>query len=57
MQLDLMIEGQEGVTWPQWQALASACEQHGIGTLFRSDHYINLDAAIPSAARSTRWRR
>jgi F420-dependent oxidoreductase-like protein len=47
MQLDLMIEGQEGVTWPQWQALASACEQHGIGTLFRSDHYINLDGGHP----------
>jgi F420-dependent oxidoreductase-like protein len=47
MRLDLMIEGQEGVTWPQWQALARACEQHGIGTLFRSDHYINLDGEHP----------
>jgi F420-dependent oxidoreductase-like protein len=47
MQLDLMIEGQEGVTWPQWQALASACEEHGIGTLFRSDHYMNLDGQHP----------
>jgi F420-dependent oxidoreductase-like protein len=37
-----MIEGQEGVTWPQWQALARACEQHGIPELFRSDHYLNL---------------
>lgn len=47
MRLDLMIEGQEGVTWPQWQALARACEQHGVGTLFRSDHYINLDGEHP----------
>ncbi|MDE3134297.1 MAG: TIGR03560 family F420-dependent LLM class oxidoreductase [Acidobacteriota bacterium] len=47
MRLDLMIAGQEGVTWPQWQALASACEQHGIGTLFRSDHYLNLDGQHP----------
>jgi F420-dependent oxidoreductase-like protein len=47
MRLDLMIEGQEGVTWPQWQALARACEQHGIGTLFRSDHYMNLDGRHP----------
>ncbi len=38
-----MIEGQEGVTWPQWQALAGACEEHGIPALFRSDHYMNLD--------------
>jgi F420-dependent oxidoreductase-like protein len=37
----LMIEGQEGVTWPQWCALADACEEHGIETLFRSDHYIS----------------
>jgi len=47
MRLDLMIEGQEGVTWPQWLALARACEQHGIGTLFRSDHYMNLDGEHP----------
>ena len=37
----LMIEGQEGVTWPQWCDLADACERHGIDTLFRSDHYIS----------------
>ena len=42
-----MIEGQEGVGWPQWQAIAQACEQHGVGTLFRSDHYMNLDGAHP----------
>lgn len=34
-----MIEGQEGVTWKQWVALAEACEQAGIEALFRSDHY------------------
>ena len=36
-----MIEGQEGVTWEQWCALADACEEHGVETLFRSDHYIS----------------
>lgn len=41
MQLSLMIEGQEGVTWQDWCALADACEEHGVGTLFRSDHYIS----------------
>jgi F420-dependent oxidoreductase-like protein len=41
MRLALMIEGQEGVTWEQWCALADACEEHGVGTLFRSDHYIS----------------
>ena len=48
MQLCLMIEGQEGVTWPQWVAIAQACEAHGIGTLFRSDHYTShLDRTPP----------
>src|SRR4051812_345336 len=39
MRLRLMIEGQEDVTWPQWVALAQACEGHGVDGLFRSDHY------------------
>jgi alkanesulfonate monooxygenase SsuD/methylene tetrahydromethanopterin reductase-like flavin-dependent oxidoreductase (luciferase family) len=37
-----MIEGQEDVTWDDWQALAGACEAHGIETLFRSDHYLSV---------------
>jgi alkanesulfonate monooxygenase SsuD/methylene tetrahydromethanopterin reductase-like flavin-dependent oxidoreductase (luciferase family) len=36
-----MIEGQEGVTWDDWVALADACEEHGVESLFRSDHYIS----------------
>jgi len=43
MELCVMIEGQEGVTWPQWQAIGAACEEHGIPSLFRSDHYLPLD--------------
>jgi F420-dependent oxidoreductase-like protein len=39
----LMIEGQEDVTWEDWRALAAACEEHGVGTLFRSDHYLSVD--------------
>ena len=38
-----MIEGQEGVTWEQWVALARACEDHGLQGLFRSDHYLSFD--------------
>ena len=41
MRVALMIEGQEGVSWEQWCALADACEEHGVETLFRSDHYIS----------------
>jgi F420-dependent oxidoreductase-like protein len=43
MRVELMIEGQEDVSWPQWVALAQACEEHGVGTLFRSDHYLSVD--------------
>jgi alkanesulfonate monooxygenase SsuD/methylene tetrahydromethanopterin reductase-like flavin-dependent oxidoreductase (luciferase family) len=42
MDLCVMIEGQEGVTWADWQAIAAACERHGIPALFRSDHYLPL---------------
>lgn len=42
MRLCLMIEGQEDVTWPQWVALAEACERAGLEGLFRSDHYMAL---------------
>jgi F420-dependent oxidoreductase-like protein len=41
VRLALMIEGQEGVTWDDWVALASACEEHGVEALFRSDHYVS----------------
>ncbi len=37
-----MIEGQEGVSWPEWVALGRACEESGLEGLFRSDHYAGL---------------
>jgi F420-dependent oxidoreductase-like protein len=55
MDLCLMIEGQEGVTWPQWQAIAEACERHGIPGLFRSDHYQNLDGRHPERDATDAW--
>jgi len=39
MRIALMIEGQDGVTWEEWLALARACEEAGVEALFRSDHY------------------
>ena len=41
MRVGLMIEGQEGVSWDEWVALAETCERVGIDTLFRSDHYLS----------------
>ena len=55
MQLCLMVEGQEDVIWEQWVALARACEQHGIGTMFRSDHYMNLDGHAPERGSLDAW--
>jgi F420-dependent oxidoreductase-like protein len=50
-----MIEGQEGVTWPQWAALARACEQHDISALMRSDHYQQIDSARPGQGALDAW--
>ena len=44
MRLALMIEGQEGVTWNEWLAIAHAAEAHGLESLFRSDHYAGIVA-------------
>ena len=37
-----MVEGQEGVTWEQWVALARAAEDAGLEGMFRSDHYLGI---------------
>jgi F420-dependent oxidoreductase-like protein len=42
MRVCLMIEGQEGVSWDQWRALAATAEESGFEALFRSDHYESL---------------
>src|SRR4029079_7293690 len=42
VRINLMIEGQEGVTWAQWVALAEAVEDAGLEGLFRSDHYRSI---------------
>ena len=38
----LMLEGQEGVTWPQWLAIARACDRLGFDALLTSDHYLSV---------------
>ncbi len=53
MRLALMIEGQEGVSWDDWLALAQACEEHGVEALFRSDHY--LSGTDPARAALDAW--
>ncbi|HET7128280.1 MAG TPA: LLM class flavin-dependent oxidoreductase [Gaiellaceae bacterium] len=50
MKLALMIEGQEGVTWPQWVALAHAAEEAQLDALFRSDHYRAIGRGDPNGS-------
>lgn len=44
LDLALMLEGQNGLTWPRWQRLARAAEALGFAGLYRSDHYTNASA-------------
>src|SRR5829696_2768129 len=41
MELCVAIEGQEGVTWEEWLALAEACERWNVPALYCSDHYLS----------------
>jgi F420-dependent oxidoreductase-like protein len=42
--LSVMIEGQDGLTWPRWKRLVSTAEDLGFAGLFRSDHFTNANA-------------
>jgi alkanesulfonate monooxygenase SsuD/methylene tetrahydromethanopterin reductase-like flavin-dependent oxidoreductase (luciferase family) len=50
MRVCLMIEGQEGVSWEQWVALARAAEDVQLEGLFRSDHYRSIVRGEPAGA-------
>src|SRR3990172_6874992 len=41
MDVSIMIEGQNGLTWLRWQGLGHAVEALGFAGLFRSDHFTN----------------
>ncbi|CUS04125.2 Luciferase-like monooxygenase [Candidatus Promineifilum breve] len=43
MEVAIMIEGQNGLTWPRWQRIAAAVEDLGFAGLYRSDHYTNAN--------------
>jgi F420-dependent oxidoreductase-like protein len=42
VRINVMIEGQEDVSWGQWLAIGDACEKRGIEGLYRSDHYSSV---------------
>ncbi len=41
IEVAIMIEGQNGLTWERWQRIATAVEEGGFVGLYRSDHFIN----------------
>jgi F420-dependent oxidoreductase-like protein len=43
MDIAIMIEGQNGLTWPRWQRVARTVEELGFAGLYRSDHYTNAN--------------
>jgi len=43
LEIAIMIEGQNGLTWPRWQNIAAAVEDLGFAGLYRSDHFTNAD--------------
>jgi alkanesulfonate monooxygenase SsuD/methylene tetrahydromethanopterin reductase-like flavin-dependent oxidoreductase (luciferase family) len=50
MKVTLMIEGQEGVSWADWQRLADLAEELGFEGLMRSDHYQSVTGASERGA-------
>ena len=43
MDIAIMIEAQNGLTWLRWQNLAAAVEDLGFAGLYRSDHFTNAN--------------
>lgn len=41
LEIAIMIEGQNGLTWPRWQTIARKVEALGFVGLYRSDHFTN----------------
>src|SRR2546427_8186641 len=39
--ISIMIEGQNGLSWPLWKRLVSEVEDLGFAGMFRSDHFTN----------------
>ena len=62
MDIGLMVEGQNGLTWERWLHILAMAERLGFPSLFRSDHYfigsqrssIEAYLSLAVAARETR---
>jgi F420-dependent oxidoreductase-like protein len=43
LEIGIMIEGQNGLTWPRWQKIVRLVEEARFVGLFRSDHFTNAN--------------
>ena len=43
LEIAIMIEGQNGLTWPRWQRIVGKVEELGFVGLYRSDHFTNAN--------------
>jgi F420-dependent oxidoreductase-like protein len=43
LEIAIMIEGQNGLTWARWQKIVKLVEELGFVGLFRSDHFTNAN--------------
>jgi F420-dependent oxidoreductase-like protein len=43
LEIAIMIEGQNGLTWPRWQKIVRLVEDFGFIGLYRSDHFTNAN--------------
>src|SRR5260221_579602 len=41
--ISIMIEGQNGLTWPRWERIVKEVEELGFAGLLRSDHFTNAN--------------
>jgi F420-dependent oxidoreductase-like protein len=53
IEVSIMIEGQQGLSWARWQRLAQAAEELGFYGLFRSDHFVDPEG--PYAGSLETW--
>ncbi len=47
--ISIMIEGQQGLTWPRWKRLVVEVEALGFAGLFRSDHFTEPQPPVQDA--------
>lgn len=53
MDIAIMLEGQNGLTWPRWKKIVRTVEENGFAGLYRSDHFTN--AKLPNKDSLELW--